>query len=122
MAAVKSSKNKTTELRFLRLLRRHSIIGWRRNFKLFGKPDFVFPKEKVTVFIDGCFWHGCNKCRTIPKQNRVFWKRKIQGNIDRDKRVSRRLRSLGWKVIRFREHNFKNEVSVLKKIQSAFKF
>ena len=60
-------------------------------------PD---PKQKVAVFVDGCFWHGCPKCSTSPKTNRAFWDRKRETNIARDCHVTRQLRGRGWKVIR----------------------
>ena len=66
-----------------------------------GKPDIVLPKHRSVVFVHGCFWHGHKACRRagIPKTNREFWTRKIEGNIDRDKRCVRELRELGWKVL-----------------------
>jgi DNA mismatch endonuclease (patch repair protein) len=70
-----------------------------------GKPDFAFPKQKVAVFVDGCFWHGCPKCYTRPKTNRAFWDKKRTDNMARDKRVTRQLRWQGWKVIRIWQHS-----------------
>lgn len=67
-------------------------------------PD---PKQKVAVFVDGCFWHGCPKCSTSPKTNRAFWDRKRETNMARDKRVTRQLRRQGWKVIRIWQHSLK---------------
>ena len=58
MAAIRSKGNKTTELRLASILRAHGIKGWRRDQPLFGKPDFVFRRERLAVFVDGCFWHG----------------------------------------------------------------
>lgn len=108
MAAVKSRGNKTTEQKLLVLLRENKITGWRRHYKkLAGTPDFAFPKRKVAVFVDGCFWHGC-ECSSIPKTNRKFWKEKINGNIKRDKLVVSLLRKKGWFPIRIKEHEFKN--------------
>lgn len=103
MRSVKSEGNLSTEMRFVRLLRQHSISGWRRRFALIGKPDIVFPKQKIAVFLDGCFWHG-HPCRNIsPKSHRSYWQNKIQSNIERDKRVNRTLRSQSWRVIRIWE-------------------
>jgi len=59
MSRVLGRGNKATELALIVLLRRHQITGWRRAARLFGKPDFVFPKHRLAVFVDGCFWHGC---------------------------------------------------------------
>ena len=98
---------KEAENALLALLRRNKIAGWRRHLALLGKPDFAFPKQKVAVFVDGCFWHGCPKCYTRPKTNRAFWDRKREENMARDKRVTRQLRSQGWRVIRIWQHSLK---------------
>ncbi len=68
------------------------------------KPDFVFPKLRLAVFVDGCFWHGCPSHATWPKQNAAFWRKKILGNRARDRRVNRELCALGWRVVRVWEH------------------
>ncbi|WKZ36736.1 MAG: hypothetical protein QY332_02185 [Anaerolineales bacterium] len=57
-----------------------------------GKPDFVFPKQKIALFVDGCFWHGCPQHATMPKNNRPFWEKKLGGNVERDRQVTRQLR------------------------------
>jgi DNA mismatch endonuclease, patch repair protein len=104
MSRIRSTGNKSTEEKLLRLLRLHRITGWRRHAKLTGKPDFVWPKLKIALFVDGCFWHGHN-CdnNTTRKQNVVYWRNKILGNRLRDKRVARNLRKKGWSVIRLWE-------------------
>src|SRR5262245_26218730 len=86
MSRVKARGNKATELALARLFRSHGITGWRRNQALFGKPDFVFSRAKLAVFVDGCFWHGCPKHGTTPDANRVFWKGKLTANKRRDAR------------------------------------
>lgn len=103
MQAVRSKGNETTELAAIRLFRENKIIGWRRNYKLLGKPDFVFPKEKLAVFVDGCFWHGhkCLKPRDSLKSG--FWKEKIERNKKRDRKVNSSLKKEGWKVVRIWE-------------------
>jgi DNA mismatch endonuclease (patch repair protein) len=104
MSRIRGSRNATTELRFLALLRLSRIKGWRRNLPLRGKPDFAFPKPKLAVFIDGCFWHGHNCGRNLtPKRNAEAWKAKIIGNKARDAIVRRELERKGWKVIRIWE-------------------
>lgn len=104
MARVKSKGNKTTELKLIKIFRLNKITGWRRNFKLIGTPDFVFPKSRLTVFVDGCFWHGHPvKCR-VPRGNRSYWMDKINANKARDKKVNKALRRLGWSVLRIWEH------------------
>ncbi|HEV2327364.1 MAG TPA: very short patch repair endonuclease [Verrucomicrobiae bacterium] len=103
MSKVRSTGNATTELKLMSLLRKAGVTGWRRNYPLAGKPDFVFPKCRLVVFVDGCFWHGHN-CRNLSaKQNAKFWRRKIAATKLRDKRNSRRLRAAGWNVIRIWE-------------------
>ena len=103
MAQVKSSGNRSTEKNFIAVLRESKLLGWRRHYPIFGKPDFVFPRAKVAVFVDGCFWHGHpRKCR-VPQSNREYWLEKIDRNIARDRLVTRTLKDKGWKVIRIWE-------------------
>jgi DNA mismatch endonuclease, patch repair protein len=104
MSRIRSSRNATTELKFLALLRTTQIKGWRRNYPLTGKPDFTFPKSKLAVFIDGCFWHGHACGRNLsPKHNAHAWKAKIDRNKKRDLVVTQELKRRGWKVIRIWE-------------------
>lgn len=78
MQAVKSKGNKSTEGAFLKILKDYKIKGWRRHYKkVSGTPDFVFLNKKVAIFIDGCFWHGCKRCNSIPKTNKKFWVKKL---------------------------------------------
>lgn len=69
--------------------------------KLPGKPDLVLPKYKTAIQIHGCFWHGHKGCKyfVIPKTRTKWWKKKIEGNIERDKIAEKELKSSGWKVI-----------------------
>ena len=119
MSRVRSHGNKDTEVTLAKLFRRHKITGWRRHQKIFGKPDFVFPKIKLAVFVDGCFWHGCPKHATQPKSNRAFWKKKFARNIARDRLVNRTLRSANWRVLRIWEHELarKNEARLLRRFR-----
>ena len=114
--------NKATELRLIQIFRAKGITGWRRGSKLPGKPDFVFPKPCLAVFVDGCFWHGCPKHATHPMTNRAFWRKKIARNKTRDKCVNRLLRTKGWKVIRVWEHELKrkDESKLVRKLRSCF--
>ena len=105
MSRIRGRGNKDTELALAKLFRRHKITGWRRNQKVFGKPDFVFPKLRLAVFVDGCFWHGCPKHATKPKSNRAFWQKKLAANRRRDALVTRRLWRAGWRVLRIWEHD-----------------
>jgi DNA mismatch endonuclease, patch repair protein len=94
----------TTELALALLFRKLKITGWRRHQKLFGKPDFVFRSLKLAVFVDGCFWHGCSRHGSRPRENRLFWERKISTNKKRDRLVNQTLRKSGWRIIRIWEH------------------
>ena len=91
----------------IQIFRANGITGWRRGSKLPGKPDFVFPKLKTAVFVDGCFWHGCPQHATWPKTRAAFWKNKIETNRARDRRVNSALRKRGWIVVRVWQHELK---------------
>jgi DNA mismatch endonuclease (patch repair protein) len=119
MRLVRSSGNKSTELRLIQIFRTSGIKGWRRGFKLPGKPDFVFPRLKLAVFVDGCFWHGCPKHETRPKSRAVYWLAKISGNKARDRRVDYALRKRGWVVMRIWEHELsrKNETRLVSRLR-----
>lgn len=103
MRAVKSTKNLSTELKLIKLFKQLKITGWRRHQNLFGKPDFYFPKLRMAVFADGCFWHGCNCKKLKPVANRRYWETKIEKNKKRDQRVNAELKKRGYAVIRIRE-------------------
>ena len=103
MSRVRSTGNQTTERQLAHLLRKASLTGWRRHQPFPGRPDFVWPKKKVAVFVDGCFWHGHN-CRNLAsKTNAKAWRDKIARTQTRDRRANRLLRQLGWRVIRIWE-------------------
>lgn len=77
-----------------------------RNAKsVFGTPDIYVPKLRLAIFVDGCFFHGCDKHCRLPKSNTDFWAAKIQRNRRRDLKTSRRLRTEGISVWRFWEHD-----------------
>jgi len=69
-----------------------------------SKADIVFRPSKVSVYVDGCFWHFCPEHGTIPASNSDFWEKKLTGNRERDQRVTRELSEQGWLVLRFWEH------------------
>ena len=120
MSAVRSKGNKSTELSLIKLFRNNSITGWRRNYKLLGSPDFVFPKKRFVVFADGCFWHGHNCRNTKPKQHADYWEKKILRNKERDKFITKALKLAGWHVIRIWECEIKKN-KLPKKLNSLFK-
>jgi DNA mismatch endonuclease (patch repair protein) len=109
MRKVKSSHNKSTELKVLQFFKEHKIKGWRRNFKLFGKPDLVFPKQRIVIFLDGCFWHGHTCRNTTPKDNEEYWSKKIARNKQRDSNVTGILENKNWNVIRIWECHLKKK-------------
>ena len=86
-----------------------------------AQVDFVFPKLRLAIFVDGCFWHACPIHATKPKNNAAFWLEKLAGNRHRDARVTRTLRRAGWRVLRLWEHELarKNELKLLRRIQKA---
>jgi DNA mismatch endonuclease (patch repair protein) len=104
MRAVKSRGNKSTELKFKKALREAGIKGWRSHPKVVCAPDFAFQNEKIAIFIDGCFWHGCKSHLRLPKSNISYWEGKINRNIHRDIIATKTLRGRGWKVFRIWEH------------------
>lgn len=116
MRKVKSNRNKSTELKLIHFFKTHKITGWRRAFKLFGKPDFVFPKQRVAIFVDGCFWHGHNCRNTKPKDNKDYWQQKIERNRKRDSEVTQVLADKRWSVIRLWECDLKNETKLITRI------
>ena len=83
-------------------------LRYRVDFEVLRKPrrvaDIVFPRQRLAVFVDGCFWHGCPEHATWPKQNAAFWRRKIEANRLRDADTNSRLLEAGWTVLRFWEH------------------
>ncbi len=112
MSKVKSKGNRSTELRVLGKLVRERVCGWTRHPKnITGNPDFVFPKLRIVLFVDGCFWHGCPHCkRNTPFTRSHFWAEKINGNQRRDKRNTKLLRQQGFQVIRIWEHELDTKV------------
>jgi len=104
MSCIRARGNRDTELAMILFFRERGFIGWRRHSAIRGRPDFVFRKYKVAVFVDGCFWHGCPLHFRIPTQNRPYWTHKLNANQARDRSVTRQLRSRGWRVMRVWEH------------------
>ena len=121
MSKVRSSGNKSTELRLIKLFTSAGITGWRRNYPVKGKPDFVFLKHRVAVFVDGCFWHGHDCRNTRPSDNAEYWKKKREKNIRRDADVTKSFETRGWTVLRIWECELKknNETATLETITSA---
>ena len=110
------SKDTKIEKTVASLLRKNRI-HYRRHPKLFGSPDFVVEK-KILVFCDGDFWHGYQygRKKKLPKK---FWRDKIERNMERDRKVTRKLRADGWPVVRLWEHDIeRNPGSCLRNIKT----
>lgn len=121
MAAIRSRRNLATEMRLAALLRASGISGWRRQQKLPGNPDFVFRRERVAVFVDGCFWHCCPMHGRIPTTNEHYWIPKLARNKRRDRMVSRSLKQKGWRVVRIWYHELSKERRVVTKVRTALR-
>jgi DNA mismatch endonuclease, patch repair protein len=120
MRAVRGTGNKSTEWRLRAAMMRAGLRGWRLNPPgIAGKPDFAFAQQKVTIFVDGCFWHGCPSCYRRPSSNQTYWDAKVQGNRSRDRRVAAALKLEGWRVIRVWEHQLATMPKVIKRIVAA---
>ena len=85
--------------------------------RLMGKPDMVFPRKRVVIFVDGCFWHGCAYCNKSSKLSGQFWTEKIATNQDRDQRVTSSLQAEGWTVLRIPEHDVRTKVALAQTIE-----
>ena len=98
-------------------------LRFRKNVtKLIGKPDIVFHKKKIVVFLDSCFWHKCPYHFNIPQTNSEYWIPKLERNKKRAKEVNQKLKKEGWTVLRFWEHQVKNDFeNVIEKIYSVVK-
>ena len=105
MSVIRSRGNKDTELRLISIFRLHGIKGWRRDYPLHGRPDFVFRSSRLAIFVDGCFWHGCPKHGRKPTSNQEYWIPKLLRNQARDRKVTKALRRKNWNVLRLWEHH-----------------
>jgi len=121
MSRIRSQGNVATELRFIEIMRKQRITGWRRGMKLPGQPDFVFRRERVVVFIDGDFWHGNPRNFRLPLSHIEYWTEKISSNKRRDQRVNRLLRARDWSVIRFWQSALKNEEAVVSRLTKGLR-
>ena len=80
---------------------------------VYGTPDISHKGKKLAIFIDGCFWHGCRKCTAIPQTNTAFWRKKINDNRKRRKKVVSKLKLDGWKMMEFWEHDVKENPNLV---------
>ena len=110
-------KDTGPEIKLRKLLWFNGIRGYRIHYNLPGKPDIVFTKKKVVIFLDGCFWHKCPFDFQEPETRKEFWMKKINSNVERDTKITRQLQDDGWMVIRFWEHEVrKKPEDVIEKI------
>lgn len=104
------SKDSKLEVDFRKQLWKAGYHYRKNSTKYFGKPDLVLKKFKTVIFIDSCFWHGCNKHKPMPRTNKKFWKEKIKRNIERDQKVTEFYEKNNWNIIRVWEHDLKNNM------------
>jgi DNA mismatch endonuclease (patch repair protein) len=125
MSAIKS-KDTSPEIFFRKALWKWGI-RYRKNVKLFGKPDIAIKKYKLVIFIDGDYWHGNNwRIRGFPSLEAEletyshYWQKKIRGNIERDKKVNEYYKSLGWTIFRFWQSDIEKDINkcIIKTIET----
>ena len=120
MSRVRSKGNKSTERRLRAALVKAAISGWRMHPQgILGTPDFFFPEFQFSIFVDGCFWHGCPMCGRRSKSRTDYWDKKLELNIARDGKVNAALESRGYKVLRVWEHELRDDLAgVVRRIDS----
>jgi len=116
MSAIRS-KNTKPELVLRRAL-------WSKGLRFrihYGKEkiDIAFPSKKLAIFVDGCFWHGCPMHSHIPKTNKEYWMPKLKKNIESAKAKDSRLKTDGWEVVHFWEHELTNISEPVDKILNS---
>lgn len=109
MSQVKSSGNKSTEVKLIKYFLSNGITGWRRHYPVKGHPDFVFVDKRIAIFVDGCFWHGHDCRKTLPDSNIDFWEAKRYRNQKHDREITALFESRGWTVIRIWECELKKK-------------
>lgn len=112
---MRSNKGRDTSLEW-NIRRRLHAAGFRYRVDyapivdLRRRADVVFPKIRLAIYVDGCFWHGCPDHYTPPKSNQYFWQTKVNKNQARDRDTDTRLTQAGWTVLRFWEHQSVDEM------------
>ena len=115
MRAVKNRDSKI-EFEFRKALWKLGFRYRKNASNYFGKPDIVLKKYKTVIFIDSCFWHGCEEHLRMPSSRRDYWARKIERNKKRDSEVNNYYRNSDWTVLRLWEHDVVNDLdSAIKK-------
>ena len=111
------------ELDLRRSLWRAGLRGYRLHKRdIPGRPDLAYPSHKLAIFVNGCFWHACPRCRMpLPRSHSGFWKKKFDRNRERDRRKERELRERGWKVLTIWECELRRSVErCVARVRSAF--
>lgn len=109
MSRIKSTGTKP-ELKLRKYLWSKGLRGYRIKSKVIGRPDIYYPKAKLAIFIDGCFWHMCPKCFIAPKTNEEFWSKKLGINVVRDRIIDQKLTSQKVSFMRFWEHEIEFDI------------
>ena len=115
------AKNTDPELTLRKALWSAGLRGYRLHARgVPGRPDIIFDRAKLAIFVHGCFWHGCPLHSRPPKANAKFWSEKFARNIARDVRKEKELVAAGWKVLTFWEHEVRSDLPrVVRKIERA---
>ena len=118
------SKDTVPELLVMKELKRRKIYFAKHVNKIIGKPDIVFRRKKIVVFIDSDFWHYNPKKFIMPTTNTIYWQEKIYKNRKRDKLVNKSLKKDGWTVLRYWESDIKKDKNkvvdkIIKKLKNT---
>ena len=134
MSSIRGRGNRSTEMKLAAAFRERGLSGWRRHVllkprlaradqetderqrRVSVRPDFLFRKQRVAVFVDGCFWHGCPLHCKRPAANAEFWDRKLTGNVRRDERTTRAIEAAGWIALRVWEHELSKPDEVVERV------
>ena len=120
MRAIRSKGNKSTENRLAGMMSEAGIQGWQAQQKVAGStPDFIFPGQRLAIFVDGCFWHGCPAHFKLPSNRSSYWAGKIMRNRERDLENTCHLGLSGWRSIRIWEHDLDDVAGTVDKIRLA---
>jgi len=118
MSRIRGKHNVSTEVTLRMALVRARMTNWQMHQRVSDvRVDFQFPSERLVVFVDGCFWHGCAKCFKGPRTRTGYWIAKIDSNRNRDRRNSVALRRDGWRVLRVWEHELDRLERVVARIR-----
>lgn len=101
-------KNTSLEMKVRSALHRRGL-RYRLNYPLPGKPDIVFVRARLAIFVDSCFWHGCPQHLRMPKSNQDYWSGKIHRNVERDVKTNELYEEIDWHIIRIWEHELKED-------------